>query len=136
VVAGHLRFDVVVLEQNFGGARIFGGDQGSFAQDSQGAQGNVFQIADGSRHDVECSHLYFTFGLTVYHCSGLRSACQPLACQGSAFQPVILSPNRLKSVHVSLVRVAFDSQIALASGVIPIISLVKAIEKLRKVVSQ
>jgi hypothetical protein len=40
-------------EQLMAPARVLGGDDGDVAQGSEGAEGDVLEIADGGRHDVQ-----------------------------------------------------------------------------------
>ena len=57
VIAGHGRVDVIMSRQDARCPRVFRGDQRDFAQDAQGAQRHVFQIAYRRWNDVECAHL-------------------------------------------------------------------------------
>ena len=53
VIAGQRRLDAEVREQMLRVPGILRGDQFDFFENPQGAQSNVFEIADGSRDDVE-----------------------------------------------------------------------------------
>jgi hypothetical protein len=57
-------FDIEILEQVSGVAGVLGGDDVAFAQGAEGAQGDVFEIADRSRDQIQRSgderwHLLF-----------------------------------------------------------------------------
>jgi hypothetical protein len=51
--AGERGVDVVMAQQFAGNARILRGNQIHLSQHAQRPQGDVFQIADGSRHDIQ-----------------------------------------------------------------------------------
>jgi hypothetical protein len=48
--------DVVSAKERAGDAGVFGGDQWHLLEDAQGAQGDVFEIADGRGHHVQGPH--------------------------------------------------------------------------------
>ena len=43
----------MVSEEDPGAAGVLGGDEVDFFQDSKGPEGEVLQVADGGRHDIE-----------------------------------------------------------------------------------
>jgi hypothetical protein len=45
--------DGVAVEERAGVAGVFGQDAGGRAQDAEGAQGDVFEVADGGADEVE-----------------------------------------------------------------------------------
>ena len=53
VIADQSRLDAVMAEQLQGLARVLAGDQVDFFEDAQGAQRDVFEIADGRGDEVE-----------------------------------------------------------------------------------
>ena len=53
VVADGRGFDFEVIEEFLGLAGVFAGDAVGLAQDAEGAEGDVFEIADGSGDQVE-----------------------------------------------------------------------------------
>ena len=53
VVADGARLDAVMAEEFQGLARVFAGDQVNFLEHAQGAQGDVFEIADGRGDEIE-----------------------------------------------------------------------------------
>ena len=53
VAGDHRGADAVAVEQEAGVAGVFGEDMGGGAQDAQGAQGDVFEIADGRADEIE-----------------------------------------------------------------------------------
>src|SRR6478735_2863137 len=53
--ADHRRLDARVREQLGGAAGILGGNHARFTQHPQRAHGDVLQVADGGRHDVQTS---------------------------------------------------------------------------------
>ncbi len=66
VVADGGRAEVEVVEQLLGLARVFAGDAVCLAQDAQGTQGDVFEVADGRGDEVEAGErLVFSSTLTV-----------------------------------------------------------------------
>ena len=63
--AGQRGVDVVGAEEGARDARVLGGDQRHLLQDAQGAQGDVFEIADGRGHDVQRPHaVLVAFGIS------------------------------------------------------------------------
>ncbi len=53
VIADGRGFDFEVIQELLGLARVFAGDAVGLAQDAEGAEGDVFEIADGSGDQVE-----------------------------------------------------------------------------------
>ena len=53
VIADQSRLDAVMAEQLQGLPRVFAGDQVNFFEHAQGAQGDVFEIADGGGDQIE-----------------------------------------------------------------------------------
>ena len=62
VVRFHPCLDVVVLEQDGTGPRVFGQDEVGFLQDADSPQRDVFQIADRRGNDIEFCHFFRIFG--------------------------------------------------------------------------
>src|SRR5262249_2622689 len=53
VIADGRLIDAEMVQQPPCVPRVFAGDQADFLQYAQGAQGDVFEIADGSRNQIE-----------------------------------------------------------------------------------
>ena len=56
VEAGDRGVNVVTREELSRGASVLGGDEAGLAQDAQGPEGHVLQVADGGGDDVEGAH--------------------------------------------------------------------------------
>jgi hypothetical protein len=73
LVIAHKRLrDFVVIQELLRVAGVFAGDLAGFAQDAQGAQGDVFKIADGRSDEIKAS----AFGLP----RGLRGSGRGFFC--------------------------------------------------------
>ncbi len=59
VVADQALLNVEMREQLQSLARVFTGDGVGFLQDAQGAQGDVFEVADRRRHHVQTAERRF-----------------------------------------------------------------------------
>ena len=93
VEAGQRGVDVVGTEEGARDARVLGGDQRHLFEDAQGAQGDVFEIADGRGHDVQRPHVVFSKPSEfpeVYDKTDRWSGCTVVARAGAvAGRPVV-----------------------------------------------
>jgi hypothetical protein len=59
MVAGYRCFNLITIQEPFRPARVLGGNELYFTQDTEGTQGDIFQITDGSSYNIRADIILY-----------------------------------------------------------------------------